>query len=56
MPQINLPPNTPWWFVGLLALLLVLAFAFCLIAGSLMPRHSRDRLNWWKLWFNRPRK
>nr|BEK63618.1 hypothetical protein KPHV_08450 [Kitasatospora purpeofusca] len=56
MPQINLPPDTPWWFVGVLAFVLVIALAFRLVANSLLPRQSRDRLAWWKLWFSRPRK
>ncbi|MFD7738015.1 hypothetical protein ACIOJE_07205 [Kitasatospora sp. NPDC087861] len=56
MPQINLPPDTPWWFIAPLVLVLVVAVAVRMVAGAILPRQSRDRLSWWKLWFNRPRK
>ncbi|MFB7906375.1 hypothetical protein ACFC1T_08110 [Kitasatospora sp. NPDC056076] len=51
MPKINLPENTPWWVVGLLAFVLVLAYAVRIVANAILPRQSDHRLSWWREWW-----
>ncbi|MER5307498.1 hypothetical protein ABT034_06885 [Streptomyces sp. NPDC002773] len=37
-------------------LVVLLAIAFKMVAGSVLPTQSRDRLHWWNGWWNRKNK